>query len=72
MEPAFDFDQAAGIVPYLAALGVSHVYCSPVFEAVPGSRHGYDVVDPTRSAVSSAAPRPGLASSPRCGSTASA
>ena len=48
MEPAFDFDQAAGIVPYLAALGVSHVYCSPVFEAVPGSRHGYDVVDPTK------------------------
>jgi (1->4)-alpha-D-glucan 1-alpha-D-glucosylmutase len=48
LEPSFDFDQAAGIVPYLAALGVSHVYCSPVFEAVPGSRHGYDVVDPTR------------------------
>ena len=48
LEPAFNFDQAAGIVPYLAALGVSHVYCSPVFEAVPGSRHGYDVVDPTR------------------------
>ena len=48
LEPAFGFDQAAGIVPYLAALGVSHVYCSPVFEAVPGSRHGYDIVDPTR------------------------
>jgi (1->4)-alpha-D-glucan 1-alpha-D-glucosylmutase len=47
LEPAFDFDQAAGIVPYLAALGVSHVYCSPMFEAVPGSRHGYDVIDPT-------------------------
>jgi (1->4)-alpha-D-glucan 1-alpha-D-glucosylmutase len=48
LEPDFDFDKAAGIVPYLAALGVSHVYCSPVFEAVPGSRHGYDVIDPTR------------------------
>lgn len=47
LEPAFDFDRAAGIVPYLASLGVSHVYCSPVFEAVPGSRHGYDVIDPT-------------------------
>jgi (1->4)-alpha-D-glucan 1-alpha-D-glucosylmutase len=47
LEPAFDFDRAAAIVPYLAALGVSHVYCSPVFEAVPGSRHGYDVIDPT-------------------------
>jgi (1->4)-alpha-D-glucan 1-alpha-D-glucosylmutase len=48
LEPSFDFDRAAGIVPYLAALGVSHVYCSPMFEAVPGSRHGYDVIDPTR------------------------
>jgi (1->4)-alpha-D-glucan 1-alpha-D-glucosylmutase len=47
LEPAFDFDQAGGIVPYLASLGVSHVYCSPIFEAVPGSRHGYDVIDPT-------------------------
>jgi (1->4)-alpha-D-glucan 1-alpha-D-glucosylmutase len=48
LEPEFDFDEAAAVVPYLAALGVSHVYCSPVFEAVPGSRHGYDVIDPTR------------------------
>jgi (1->4)-alpha-D-glucan 1-alpha-D-glucosylmutase len=48
LEPDFDFDKAAAVVPYLAALGVSHVYCSPVFESVPGSRHGYDVVDPTR------------------------
>ena len=47
LEPAFDFDQAARIVPYLAGLGISHVYASPVFEAVPGSRHGYDVVDPS-------------------------
>jgi (1->4)-alpha-D-glucan 1-alpha-D-glucosylmutase len=48
LEPDFDFDTAAAVLPYLAALGVSHVYCSPVFESVPGSRHGYDVVDPTR------------------------
>src|SRR5439155_6945742 len=26
-------------------LGVSHVYCSPLSTARPGSRHGYDVVD---------------------------
>ncbi|WP_107099682.1 malto-oligosyltrehalose synthase, partial [Streptomyces prasinopilosus] len=32
-------------VPYLASLGVSHLHLSPVLEAVPGSRHGYDVVD---------------------------
>ncbi|MGF1957841.1 alpha-amylase family glycosyl hydrolase, partial [Enterococcus casseliflavus] len=28
-----------------AALGVSHVYCSPYFKARAGSVHGYDVVD---------------------------
>jgi len=44
----FTFDDAARIVPYLADLGVSHLYCSPYQESVPGSTHGYDVVDPTR------------------------
>ncbi|MBV8529311.1 MAG: 1,4-alpha-D-glucan 1-alpha-D-glucosylmutase, partial [Candidatus Dormibacteraeota bacterium] len=44
----FDFDAAAAIVPYLYALGVSHVYCSPYMQAAAGSTHGYDVVDPTR------------------------
>jgi (1->4)-alpha-D-glucan 1-alpha-D-glucosylmutase len=39
------FDDAAAIVPYLASLGVSHLYLSPVLEAAPGSTHGYDVVD---------------------------
>ncbi len=43
----FGFRQAAGAVPYLAALGISHVYCSPLLRATPGSMHGYDVVDPT-------------------------
>ena len=33
------------IVPYLARLGVSHVYCSPFLRARPGSTHGYDIVD---------------------------
>ena len=32
-------------MPYLAALGVSHVYCSPYLRARPGSMHGYDIVD---------------------------
>ncbi|MEK8172916.1 alpha-amylase family glycosyl hydrolase [Streptomyces sp. M19] len=32
-------------MPYLASLGVSHLHLSPVLEAVPGSSHGYDVVD---------------------------
>jgi (1->4)-alpha-D-glucan 1-alpha-D-glucosylmutase len=40
----FDLDAAAGLVPYLHALGVSHVYLSPILPAAPGSMHGYDVV----------------------------
>lgn len=43
-----DFERAAGIVPYLARLGVSHLYASPVFAAVAGSTHGYDVTDHNR------------------------
>src|SRR5215471_2958099 len=39
------FDDVTALVPYLAALGVSHVYCSPYLRARPGSRHGYDIVD---------------------------
>src|SRR5690606_21167730 len=42
-----DFDRAAELAPYLAELGISHVYASPVFRAKPGSTHGYDVVDHT-------------------------
>lgn len=44
----FTFADAEAIVPYLDALGISHVYASPVTVAQPGSTHGYDVVDPTR------------------------
>lgn len=40
----FGFDDAVRIVPYLARLGISHVYCSPIHRARPGSMHGYDVV----------------------------
>ncbi|MFF2013663.1 malto-oligosyltrehalose synthase [Streptomyces sp. NPDC058195] len=45
LQPDFPFAAAARAVPYLAELGVSHLHLSPVLEAVPGSRHGYDVVD---------------------------
>ncbi|MFB7600647.1 malto-oligosyltrehalose synthase [Streptomyces sp. NPDC056160] len=48
LQPAFPFPAAAAAVPYLASLGVSHLHLSPVLEAVPGSPHGYDVVDHTR------------------------
>lgn len=41
----FTFRQARELVPYLAALGVSHVYASPYLKARPGSSHGYDIVD---------------------------
>lgn len=44
----FGYDAAAAVVPYLASLGVSHLYLSPVLAAVPGSVHGYDVVDHDR------------------------
>ncbi|MFG2353385.1 malto-oligosyltrehalose synthase [Streptomyces sp. NPDC048521] len=48
LQPAFPFAAAAAAVPYLASLGVSHLHLSPVLEAVPGSAHGYDVVDHAR------------------------
>jgi len=44
---SFTLDDAAGIVPYLSVLGISHIYASPLFVARRGSTHGYDVVDPT-------------------------
>ncbi len=43
---AFRFDDARAIIPYLAALGIGHIYASPYLKARPGSTHGYDVVDP--------------------------
>ncbi|HET6793190.1 MAG TPA: alpha-amylase family glycosyl hydrolase, partial [Acidimicrobiales bacterium] len=45
LRPGFGFDDAAAIVGYLSRLGVSHIYCSPILQAAPGSTHGYDVVD---------------------------
>lgn len=41
----FTFPEAAALAPYLARLGISHVYASPIFKANPGSRHGYDIID---------------------------
>ncbi|KLI99441.1 malto-oligosyltrehalose synthase [Luteimonas sp. FCS-9] len=48
LHAGFGFDAAAAQVDYYAALGVSHLYLSPVGTAVPGSTHGYDQTDPTR------------------------
>jgi (1->4)-alpha-D-glucan 1-alpha-D-glucosylmutase len=45
----FTFSDAHDVVDYLHALGVSDCYASSYLKAVPGSPHGYDVADPTRS-----------------------
>jgi (1->4)-alpha-D-glucan 1-alpha-D-glucosylmutase len=45
LHAGFGFEDAAAIIDYLAALGISHLYCSPYLQAAPGSMHGYDVVD---------------------------
>jgi (1->4)-alpha-D-glucan 1-alpha-D-glucosylmutase len=42
----FTFDDAVRLAPYLRALGISHLYASPILTARAGSRHGYDIVDP--------------------------
>jgi (1->4)-alpha-D-glucan 1-alpha-D-glucosylmutase len=41
----FTFRDAERLVPYLHALGVSHVYASPYLKARTGSAHGYDITD---------------------------
>ncbi len=41
----FGFREAKKIIPYLAMLGISHLYASPIFKAKNGSTHGYDIVD---------------------------
>ncbi|MCX5871781.1 MAG: malto-oligosyltrehalose synthase [Deltaproteobacteria bacterium] len=43
--PSFGFQSASSVVPYLADLGISDLYASPIFKAAKGSLHGYDVVD---------------------------
>ena len=43
----FTCADALEVLPYIHALGASHVYLSPMLTAVPGSEHGYDVVDHT-------------------------
>lgn len=48
LHEGFTFTDAAAQLDYLAALGISHLYLSPILQAVPGSMHGYDVVDHSR------------------------
>ncbi|HEY1661508.1 MAG TPA: malto-oligosyltrehalose synthase [Verrucomicrobiae bacterium] len=44
----FRLADALALVPYLAGLGISHLYASPLFKACPHSGHGYDVCDFSR------------------------
>ncbi|MEO7072896.1 MAG: malto-oligosyltrehalose synthase, partial [Rhodanobacter sp.] len=44
----FTLDDAIPVVGYYAALGISHLYASPILAARPGSAHGYDVIDCSR------------------------
>lgn len=46
--PHFRFEDAKNIVSYLADLGISDLYASPIFKARKGSTHGYDVVNPNQ------------------------
>ena len=47
LHAGFTFDDARSRLDYLVSLGVTDLYLSPILTAVPGSTHGYDVVDPT-------------------------
>jgi (1->4)-alpha-D-glucan 1-alpha-D-glucosylmutase len=46
--PGMTFGDAAALAGYLADLGAGALYASPMLVASPGSTHGYDVTDPTR------------------------
>ena len=46
--PGFTFRGATALVTYLARLGITDCYCSPFFQARPGSNHGYDICDYSR------------------------
>jgi (1->4)-alpha-D-glucan 1-alpha-D-glucosylmutase len=44
----FGFADATRLLDYLSELGVTDLYASPILASRKGSKHGYDVVDPTR------------------------
>jgi (1->4)-alpha-D-glucan 1-alpha-D-glucosylmutase len=48
LHAGFTFAHVAARIDYFARLGISHLYLSPIVTSRRGSRHGYDVVDPTR------------------------
>lgn len=48
LHAGFTLTDAAHRASYFADLGVTHLYLSPILQSVPGSGHGYDVLDHTR------------------------
>lgn len=42
----FTLSDLENIIDYLHALGITTIYAAPIVKAVPGSMHGYDVIDP--------------------------
>lgn len=45
LHAGFTLDAAGAQLDYYDALGISHLYLSPVARARRGSTHGYDVID---------------------------
>ena len=48
LNAGFTLFDAARTIPYLASIGITECYCSPILASRPGSSHGYDVVDHSR------------------------
>ena len=44
---SFPFERARQLIPYLHAFGITDCYASSFLQAMPGSNHGYDVIDPS-------------------------
>ncbi len=44
----FGFRRAREVAAYLHDLGITHCYSSSILAAMPGSTHGYDIIDPSR------------------------
>lgn len=46
LNSSFTFARLKELIPYLHQLGISTIYAAPITRAIPGSNHGYDVVNP--------------------------
>src|SRR6516225_7467285 len=44
----FRFADATALVDYFSKLGITDIYASPIVTSRKGSKHGYDVTDPTQ------------------------